>query len=147
VADPTQYLRLTIGGQPYLLPSVLRYTVESRDSLMPNTDERLRAAAWRVVGDRRWPAYGLDAQLNVLPRPDRWERAVFLEGPEGTVGFIVDEMQLLARGEVTTTSFTPLGAASTLAGHLFSGARLEGNRAVLVIEPQALVAYLTGLGD
>ncbi len=146
MAGPAQYLRLVVGGQPYLLPCVLRYSVESQSGLVRNHDARLRAVAWRVVGHDRWPAYGLDANLNPVPRLSRWERALFLEGNGATVGLVIEEFSLLPHGEVNVTPFTPLGAPGTREGHLFDGARIEGSGVVLAFRPQALVSYLMGLG-
>lgn len=147
MAETKQFLRVTIGGQPYLLPSVLRYTLEKRDNLLANPDASSHVVAWRNVRTARWPAYGLDARLRTARPASNWEQALFLEGSNATVGFVVDDTHLLMRGEVQLSSFTPLGPAATSAGHLFSQAWIREGRVVLVLEPQALTAFLQGLGD
>jgi hypothetical protein len=146
VADTNQYLRLTIGGQLYLLPSVLRYTVESRDVLVENPDPASRVVAWRDVRTARWPAYGVDGLLRAT-RAAGWARAMFLEGANATVGLTVDDAQLMPRGEVQVSPFTPLGPVPTRLGHLFSGAWVRETQVMLVFEPSALIAYLQSLGS
>jgi len=72
---------------------------------------------------------------------------VFLEALPVAVGVIVDEVQMLSRGDTTMATFVPLGPAATRAGHLFSGAWVSGRKAILMFEPRALVSYLQSLGD
>jgi hypothetical protein len=146
VTGPQQYLRLQIGGVNYLLPGTQRYTVEQRDSLIPNHDADSHVSAWRSVRAVRWPAYCLDGNLRVRKRDD-WQRAVFLEATPTAVGLIVDEVQLLARGDTAMAAFTPLGPAPTSAGQLFSGAWVSGRKVMLMFEPSALIAHLRSLGD
>jgi hypothetical protein len=148
VADSNQYLRLVIDGAPFLLPSVLRYTIEQRDGLMPNSAPGGRVAAWRALKSGRWPAYALDKDLRVTTAPARWQRALFLEAsPASTVGLVVDEVQLLARGDVQVVRFIPPGPPPTGHGHLFANAWVHDGRVTLVFEPRALIAYLQGLGE
>lgn len=145
MTDPHQFLRLDLGGMHFLLPSVMRYTIEQRDSLIPNTEPGSPVTAWRAVRTDRWPAYCLDQQLR-LSRRDDWQRAVFLEAAPSTIGLIVDDVQMLPRADMTIAPFTPLGAPPTRHGHLFSGAWVSERRVTLVFEPQALIAYLQSLG-
>jgi hypothetical protein len=147
LAETRQFLRVTIGGQPYLLPSVLRYTLEKRDNLLANPDSSGQVVAWRNVRTARWPVYGLDAGLRTARPGGNWEQALFLEGSNATIGFVVDDTHLLMGGEVQLSSFTPPGPVATKAGHLFTHAWIREGRAVLVLEPQALTAFLQGLGD
>jgi hypothetical protein len=146
VTGPQQYLRLQIGGVNYLLPGTQRYTVEQRDSLLPNPDANSHVSAWRSVKSARWPAYCLDGNLKLRKRDD-WQRAVFLEAAPTAVGLIVEEVQLLARGDTAMAMFTPLGPVATSAGHLFTGAWVSGRKVMLLFEPGALIAYLRSLGD
>lgn len=148
MADSNQYLRLVIDGAPFLLPSVLRYTIEQRDGLVPNDAPGGPVAAWRAIKNGRWPAYALDKGLRVARAPAGWQRALFLEAaPTSTVGLVVNEVHLLARGDVQVTNFTPPGPPPTSHGHLFAGAWLHDGRVTLVFEPRALIAYLQGLGS
>jgi hypothetical protein len=147
VADSNQYLRLVIDGAQYLLPSVLRYTIEQRDGLVPNDAPGGPVAAWRALKTGRWPAYALDKGLRVTRAPAGWQRALFLEAsPASTVGLVINELQLLSRGDVQVTNFIPPGPAPTSHGHLVSGAWVHDGRVTLVFEPRALIAYLQGLG-
>jgi len=141
-----QYLRLVIGGTAFLLPSVMRYTIEQREALTENTAARSPVAAWRTVRGTRWPAYSLGADLTAHPAGE-WHRAVFLEARPQNVGIIVDEVQLLPRGETEVANFTPLGPAPTRFGHLFNGAWVAGREVTLVFEPTALIGYLQSLGE
>ena len=141
-----QYLRLVIGGSTFLLPSVMRYTIEQRDALTENTASQSPVAAWRTVRGTRWPAYSLGPDLTTRPAGD-WHRAVFLEARPQNVGIIVDEVQLLPRGETEIAKFTPLGPAPTRFGHLFDGAWVSGRDVTLVFEPTALIGYLQSLGE
>jgi hypothetical protein len=147
VADSNQYLRLVIGGTSFLLPSVLRYTIEQRDGLVPNDAPGGPVAAWRAIKGGRWPAYALDGGLRVTRPNASWQRALFLEAtPTSTVGLVIDEVQLLARGDVQVVNFMPPGPAPTRNGHLFAGAWVHDGGVTLVFEPRALIAYLQGLG-
>lgn len=147
MTDSNQYLRLVIGGVNYLLPGTLRYTIEQRDGLVVNDASDTPVAAWRTLRSGRWPAYALDGDLRPSRAPANWQRALFLEASPGhTVGMVVEEVHMLARGEAQTVSFTPPGPPPTTAGHLFSNAWVNGNRVVLVFEARALIAYLQGLG-
>lgn len=142
MADLNQYLRLRVNGSSVLLPGRASAAIESRDALTVNTGGG-KVAAWRVHRGRRLPAYCLDDRLKPVRR-DGWERAVFLDG----VGLVVDEVQMLGRSEGGAVHpFTPLGPPPTLAGHLYNGAWVEGQRATLVLDPRALVAYLQAIGE
>lgn len=147
MADSNQYLRLVIDGAQFLLPSVLRYTIEQRDGLVPNDAPGGPVTAWRALKTGRWPAYALDKGLRATRAPAGWQRALFLEAtPTSTVGLVVSEVQLLARGDVQVTNFMPPGPAPTSHGHLFAGAWVHDGRVTLVFEPRTLIAYLQGLG-
>jgi hypothetical protein len=146
MADTHQYLRLQLGKVNYLLPSTSSFSIEQRESMIPNPAPRERVAAWRTVRSGRWPAYCLDDELKVTRR-DGWQRAVFLEARPVSLGIIVDEVQLLPRSDTEITPFIPLGAPPTRFGHLFSGAWITGKQVMLVFEARALVAYLQSIGD
>ncbi|MHB8742233.1 MAG: hypothetical protein ACYC9L_03830 [Sulfuricaulis sp.] len=146
MADPNQFLRLQLGDASYLLPSVTGFTIEQRESLITNKSPAGNVAAWRSVHASRLPAYCLDATLRVT-RHHHWHRAVFLDALPHAVGLVVDEVQLLPRAETTVSAFAPLGIPPTRLGHLFSGAWVTGSRAILVFNPDALVAYLQSLGE
>jgi len=141
VAELNQYLRITFNGTGALLPSGASAAIEQRDALTPNAG-RGKVTAWRTHRGRRLPAYCLDQALQPVRRDD-WVRAIFLDG----VGLVVDEIQMLGRTEASVQPFTPLGPAPTPVGHLYNGAWVEGQRATLVLDPRALVAYLQGLGE
>ncbi len=145
LADSNQFLRLQLGSTSYLLPSATGYTIEQRDNLITNKSPEGNVAAWRSVHSVRLPAYCIDASLRVT-RHHHWNRAVFLDAVPHAVGLVVDEVQLLPRADTTVSPFTPLGIPPTHLGHLFSGAWVTGNRAILVFNPKALVAYLQSLG-
>jgi len=146
LSDSNQYLRLEIAGISYLLPSVQRYSIEQRDSLAENLDASSGVAAWRLVRNDRWPAYALDAGLRLTRPPQGWQRAVFLEAASQMVGLIVADVQLLPRGAVTVSPFTPLGPAPTGDGHLFNNAWVNTGKVTLVFSPNALLGYLRSLG-
>ncbi len=146
MTDSQQYLRLEVAGSSYLLPSVQRYTIEQRDNLAENLDSASGVAAWRIVRNDRWPAYALDGALRLKRPSPQWQRAVFLEDPPHMVGLIVDDVQLLPRGAVTPSPFTPLGPTPTAAGHLFANAWVTAGRVLLVFSPTALLGYLRNLG-
>lgn len=141
-----QFLRLVIGGSAFLLPSLMRYTIEQREALADNSAARSPVAAWRTVRGTRWPAYSLGSDL-MARAPGDWHRAVFLEARPQNVGIIVDEVQMLPRGETAVANFTPLGPAPTRFGHLFNGAWVSGREVTLVFEPTALIGYLQSLGE
>lgn len=146
MADAKQYLRLTFAGANYLLPSTAGFTIEQRENLSINSALNQRVSAWRVVRNSRWPAYALNGEFQVTRRDD-WQRAVFVEAMPHALGVIVDDVHLLQRAQAQVSSFTPLGPPATRAGHLFSGAWIVEREVTLVLEPQAFVAYLQGLGD
>jgi hypothetical protein len=146
VAESSQYLRLQIDGVSYLLPGTQRYTIEQRDSLVPNREPNSSVTAWRSVKSGRWPAYCLDGNLRLRKRDD-WQRAVFLEALPVAVGLMVEEVQMLSRGDTTMSTFVPLGPPATRAGHLFSGAWVSGRKVIPMFDPRALVSYLQSLGD
>ncbi|OGI37678.1 MAG: hypothetical protein A2140_06505 [Candidatus Muproteobacteria bacterium RBG_16_62_13] len=58
----------------------------------------------------------------------------------------MDEVQLLPRGAVIPSPFSPLGPAPTAAGHLFVNAWVTAGRVMLVFSPTALLGYLRNLG-
>lgn len=144
--DANQYLRLQLGGNSYLLPSGLGYTIEQREHLNLNKSSEGNAVAWLSTRGGRLPAYCLDGLLRVT-RHAQWHRAVFLDARPHAVGVVVDEIQLLPRNETVIAPFVPLGAPPTRLGHLFSGAWINGQRLTLVFEPKAFIAYLQGLGE
>lgn len=146
MADPKQYLRLTITGGNYLLPSTAGFTIEQRENLQANSDKAARVSAWRVTRTARWPAYALDGEFRVTRRDD-WQRAVFVEAIPHPIGVIVDDVHMLPRAQVQTSPFTPLGPAATEAGHLFSAAWIQEKDVMLVLDANALFAYLQGLGE
>jgi hypothetical protein len=141
VTSLDQYLRLRVDGASMLLPGRASVAIENRDALTLNTGGG-RVVAWRVQGGKRLPAYCLDRGLKPVRRDD-WERVVFLDD----VGIAVDEVEMLGRVEGALQPFTPLGAAPTPAGHLYNGAWVNGQRAMLVLDPRALIAYLQTLGE
>jgi len=146
MADPKQYLRLAIGGGSYLLPSTAGFTIEQRENLQVNNDRNARVSAWRVTRNGRMPAYALTGKFEVTRR-EEWERAVFIEAMPHAIGVIVDDVYLLPRAQVQASPFTPLGPPPTDAGHLFSGVWISEQEMMLVLEANALFAYLQGLGS
>ncbi len=148
MADPKQqqYLSMTFAGSTFLLPGTTGFTIEQRENLTVNEDSDGNASAWRVVRNDRFPAYALDGHFQVVRRVD-WERAVFVDSTSGSIGVIVDDVHLLARAQAQVAPFTPLGTAPTSVGPLFGGAWISENGVALVLDPNALVAYLEGLGD
>ena len=145
MADATQYLRLTFAGATYLLPSTAGFTIEQRENLQVSNAPNERVSAWRATRTGRWPAYALNSEFQVTRRND-WQRAVFVEAMPHALGIIVDDVHLLPRAQVQVSPFTPLGPPATRAGHLFSGAWISDREVTLVLEPQAFVSYLQGLG-
>lgn len=147
MADNNQYLHLVIGGQAYLLPGTLRYTIEQRENLADHPGGDGAVVAWRTVRNGRWPVYSVNARLRLAHAPADWQRAVFVEGPVATVGVVVDDAHLLSRRELQITSFTPLGPPATRAGHLFKGVWVREGRPMLVLDPLAFAAFLHALGS
>lgn len=146
MAEPNQYLHLKLGNAGFLLPGVSGFNIEQRDGMTTNESAEGNVAAWRTVHNTRQPAYCLDGSLRVT-RHHHWERAVFLAAAPHAVGLVVDEVQLLPGTETIITPFTPPGQPPTRVGHLFSGAWVTGQRAMLVFDPPALIAYLQSLGE
>ena len=144
MAETKQYLRMTFGKGTYLLPSTSGYTIEQRENLLVNNSPTGHVCAWRSVRGSRWPAFALDDEFQPSRR-DNWERAVFIESLPHAFGLIVDDVHLLPRGPMQVSPFTPLGPASTRAGHLFSSAWVTEDGVMLVFEPKTLVAYLQAL--
>lgn len=140
-----QYLRLQLDGTGYLLPNTVSFAIEQRETLMPNAGAG-NVTAWRSGRQGRWPAYSLNAALNVARRRD-WQRAIFLETGGRGVGLIVDDVQMLGRSDMQIARFTPLGPPPTPHGHLFAGAWLDSRGVTLVLAPKVLIAYLQGLGE
>jgi hypothetical protein len=147
MAAVEQYLRLRIAGRDYLLPSGAGYTIEQRDNLelARGGGSEGHVVAWRAGARQgRAPVYALDARLRPVWRED-WQRAVFIGSSAEAIGVVVDEVQLMPRGETKVSPFTPLGPPATRFGHLFTGAWVEGTKAVLVFEPKAFSGYLRSL--
>lgn len=143
MSQANQYLRIEIDGGTYLLPGSASYAIEQRDHLVVN-DADTAVAAWRVTKSERWPAYCLDRLFKPV-KGGQWQRAVFLEGAGQPIGLAVGEAQLMARTEVRVEPFTPPGPVPA-DGHLFNGAWVDGTRAMLVLNPTALIGYLRRLG-
>lgn len=142
--NPQQYLRFNLGGVPYLLSGRASVAIDQRHNLEVNDTGDGNVSAWRAHDTGRWPAFCLDREVRVSHRDD-WEHAIFLDARPYPVGLIADQVELMAQGEVHVVPFTPLGPPPTRVGHLFTGAWVRGARAVLVFDPDALVAYLQGL--
>ncbi len=136
-----QYLRIGLGDAAFLLPSNASFAIEKRENLVLDSSGLGAVTAWRESASGRWPAIHLDQDLRPVSRGD-WQRAVFLESSPYPVGLIANEVQLLPRSDVQVEPFTPLGAAPTRVGHMFSGAWVSSTQVLLVIEPRALAAYL-----
>lgn len=149
MADSSQYLRITLEGAEYVLPSEASISIEQRDMLtsaLPDKHELgdvSHVAAWYVARSERWPAFHLGSDLKPS-KTGRWQRAVFLEAGPGAhpIGLAADEVQLMPRGEMRIESFHPLGPAPTSAGPVFDGAWMRGDGLIMVLNPAALVAYL-----
>jgi hypothetical protein len=145
LAETRQYLRIGLMGVDYLLPNSTSYVIEKREHLEINDAPGALIAAWQATPAGRAPAYSVDANLNPLPR-HTWQRAVFLQAGNRTLGLIADELQLLAHADVRVELFVPLGPAPAPAGHLFGGAWVRaGHAPMLVFEPNALAGYLMRL--
>lgn len=146
MADSKQYLKLSFAGGTYLLPSTAGFTIEQRENLQLNDSPSSHVSAWRQARSSRWPAYALDADF----RPTHnhaWQRAVFVEAMPHAIGVTVDEVHLLARATAQVTPYMPLGPVPTRAGHLFTGAWVNEEELMLVLDPRSLVVFLQGLGD
>lgn len=139
-----QYLRLKIDDAVFLLPSTASLAIEKREGLSSSADSTL-VAAWRETSNGRWPAYSLDSMLNPTPSGD-WTRAVFLNATPLPLGLVASEVQLITADVLQIVPFNPPGQAPTTLGHLFDGAHIEDEDVLLVLEPNALVTYLTSLG-
>jgi hypothetical protein len=144
LADSNQYLRLSLDGKHYLLLGSASIAIEQRDALVLD-GATPPIAAWRQAHLERWPAYALDGLLRPVRRTI-WQRAVFLDAKPHAVGMVVDEVTMLARTDLPIAPFFPLGPAATSAGHLFTGAWVDGNNVTLVFDPPALSAYLQAIG-
>jgi len=139
-----QFLRIQIGTAEYFLPSGTSVAIEKRETLVMDTSRSI-VSAWRESSAGRWPAYCVDDDLIPSLRQD-WVRAVFVQAQPRPIGIIGDEIQLVTVDSLDVTPFTPLGPPATSAGHLFSAAYVRGDSVSMVLEPQALVSYLTALG-
>ena len=150
MAETRQFLRIGLVNAgtnlvEYLLPNSASYVIEKREHLEINDAPGAFIAAWQATPSGRAPAYSVDANLNPLSR-HAWQRAVFFQAGNQTLGLVADELQLLAREEVRVEPFMPPGPAPTPAGQLFSGAWVRaGHVPVLVFEPRALAGYLMQL--
>lgn len=145
MADPVrQFLRITLGGVAYLLPSAASIAIEQREALSGG-DGGARVA-YRESRSGRWPAYGLDGQLKPGMQP-AWQRAVFLNASPIPVGIAADDVQLVPpQARIDVVPFTPVGRPPASGIHLFDSARVDGERPELVFSVAGLVAYLQGLG-
>jgi len=140
-----QFLRIKIGGTEFLLPGGVSLTIEQWDQMQPAAADEI-ASGWKQERGQRWPAYGVDEDLQLVRRDD-WQRAVFLDAKPTPVGLIVDDAQMVTREALRTENFTPLGAPPSAYGALFHGAWLPPSRIpVFVFEAAALVGYLQTLG-
>lgn len=144
MAETRQFLRIGLTGVDYLLPNNTSYVIEKREHLEINDAPDALIAAWQATPGRA-PAYSVDAGLNPLPRRT-WQRAVFLQAGNRTLGLVADELQLLAHTDVRVEPFVPPGPAPTPDGHLFGGAWVRaGHVPVLVFDTRALGGYLARL--
>jgi hypothetical protein len=146
VANPArQFLRITLGGIGYLLPSAASIAIEQREVLAKGAGGSA-PAAYRETRSGRWPAYGLDGALNPGVQPD-WERAVFLHASPLPIGIAADDVQLVPpQAGIDVVPFTPVGRPPASGMHLFDAARVDGERPELVFSVAGLVAYLQSLG-
>ncbi|MHB1515728.1 MAG: hypothetical protein ACYCVY_08470 [Acidiferrobacteraceae bacterium] len=141
--DGGQYLRLSVGGTEFLLPSGASIAVEPREQLTAETGHRY-IVAWRAVLSDRWPVFHLEGDLST--RSERpWAKAVFIDAKPFPVGFTTEDILLLPR-DLRVEPFTPLGRLPTTAGPVFSGAVVRGEEVQLLLDPLALAAYLQYLG-
>lgn len=144
MVDSNQYLCLVLQGAEYLLPSVASVAIEQRHVLLDAGDSG-PVVAWRQTRQGRWPAYGVDASFKPS-RPADWERAVFLEADSQPVGFVAEEVHVLARQDVHVVPFVPLGPPPTRFGHFFNAAWVDGQKVTFVLDPRSLAGFLRGLG-
>jgi len=141
-----QYVQLTISGQAYLLPSAASLSIEQRESLIQNVGQDGPIVAWHESRGTRWPAYAVGADLGP-GASGNWQRAVFLRATPVPVGLAADEIHLVPpQSGIEVVPFFPLGRPVGFAGHLFNGARVDEEPAMLLLEPNALVAHLLALG-
>lgn len=140
----SQYLRIQIAQAEFFLPSGFSVAIEKREALVPD-DSGSIVSAWRQTAAGRWPAYCVDEDLIPSLRKD-WVRAVFVQAQPNPIGIIGDEIQLVNIDSLDVTPFTPLGPPATSSGHLFSAAYVRKDNVSMVINPQALTAYLAALG-
>lgn len=108
-------------------------------------NSRSIVSAWRESAAGRWPAYCLDDDLIPSLRHD-WVRAVFVQAQPNPIGLIGDEIQLVNIDPEDVAPFTPLGPPATSAGHMFTAAYVRGESVSMILDPHALVSYLTALG-
>jgi hypothetical protein len=140
-----QFLQVMISGQAYLLPSAASLSIEQRESLIQNADGG-SIVAWHESRGSRWPAYEVGADLSA-GSSGTWQRAVFLRAAPVPIGLAADEIHLIPpQSGIEVMPFFPLGRAPGPAGHLFNGARVDQEPAMLLLEPNALVAHLLALG-
>ncbi|MHB1528499.1 MAG: hypothetical protein ACYDDA_01165 [Acidiferrobacteraceae bacterium] len=141
--DGGQYLRLSVGGTEFLLPSGASVAVEPREQLTTETGHRY-IVAWHAALSDRWPVFHLEGDLST--RSDRpWAHAVFIDAKPFPVGLTAEEILLLPR-DLRVESFMPPGRPPTAAGSVFSGAVVQGVEVQLLLDPLALAAYLQHLG-
>lgn len=141
-----QYLRISINGQGYLLPSAASLSIEQRESLTLNVGANGPVVAWHQARGAKWPAYAVGADLHA-GTVSNWQRAVFLPATPTPVGLVADEIQLIPpQSGIEVMPFISLGRAAGHTGHLFNGARVDEEPAVLLLEPNALVAHLLAMG-
>ncbi len=138
-----QYLRLVIGGAGFLLPSSASLAIEPMDQLTADADHP-HIVAWRVVRPDRWPVFHLEADLQSRATGS-WSKAVFIDAKPFPVGFAVADLLLLPR-EFRVEPFNPPGAAPTPLGPIFSGASVQEEGILFLLEPLAFAAYLKQLG-
>lgn len=142
MAEPQQYLRLSLQHMDYLLPSEASISIEQRDNMIAADADDGSVLAWLGAQNQRWPAFYLDGGLQPT-QSDAWQRAIFIDGLPHPLGLIADEIQLLPRADVHIEPFTPFGPAPSPAGPLFSGAWIRNSELVMVLDPKGLVGYLT----
>lgn len=140
----TQYLRIQIETTEYFLPGGTSVAIEKRETMVPDNSGSI-VAAWRQTAAARWPAYCVDSELIPSLRQD-WVRAVFIQSQPNPIGIIGDEIQLVNVDAANITPFTPLGPPATSVGHLFTGAYVHNENVSMILNPQAIAAYLTALG-
>lgn len=145
MAEGTQYIRIRIRNTSFLIPADASLGIEQRDSLEVNSDGNGNAVAWKVVGANKWPAFALDEDLK-LTSGNAWEQVVYVQGNGSAVGLAAENIQMLARTDISTQPFTPVGPVPASGEHIFTSAWIEGNTPVLMFDPKALASYLTVVG-